>query len=219
MDATPSRRRRLQAARLYFISDGRPGGRKLGDVLPAVLAAGVDAFQLRDKHAGDKQLIRLGEAARRWCDDAGALFFLNDRADLAVEVDADGVHIGQDDIDVGIARAIVGPDRVVGLSTHTPEQIDAAAMPDYIGVGPVYETPTKPGRPAAGLDLVRHAAVHARMPFFAIGGIDADRVAAVRAAGAERVAVVRAIADARDPAEAAGELRAALELSVEAGVG
>jgi thiamine-phosphate pyrophosphorylase len=112
------------------------------------------------------------------------------------------VHVGQDDLPVQEARRIVGPDRLVGLSTHTPQQIDTAEGADYIGVGPVHATPTKPGRPAVGLDLVRYAAEHATVPFFAIGGITADNVDAVRDAGATRVAVVRAVVEAEDPAHA-----------------
>jgi thiamine-phosphate pyrophosphorylase len=205
------RRAQLRAARLYLICDAQPGGRELADLLPAVLEAGVDVFQLRDKRLADDELLELGLAARHWCDEHGALFILNDRPNLAVGVGADGVHVGQGDVAVEAARAIVGNDRIVGLSTHSAEQIAAARGVDYIGVGPVNETPTKPGRPAVGLDLVRHAAVHADVPFFAIGGITAENVAAILAAGARSVAVVRAIAEADDPRAAARELRAAIE--------
>jgi thiamine-phosphate pyrophosphorylase len=205
------RSERLRAARLYFICDARPGGRALAELLPAVLEAGVDVFQLRDKRLADEELLELGLAARDWCDEHGALFIVNDRADIAVAVGADGVHVGQDDVSVETARAIVGGERVVGLSTHSPDQIAAARGADYIGVGPVNETPTKPGRPAVGVELVRHAAAHANVPFFAIGGIDAGNLAVVLAAGARRVAVLRAIADASDPAAVARELRAAVE--------
>jgi thiamine-phosphate pyrophosphorylase len=126
-------------------------------------------------------------------------------------VDADGVHVGQDDMSVAEARELAGPDRIVGLSTHTPAQVDAAAGVDYIGVGPVHATPTKEGRPAVGTELVRYAAAHATVPFFAIGGIDTTTIGAVVEAGARRVSVVRAIAEAADPALAARTLRAALE--------
>jgi thiamine-phosphate pyrophosphorylase len=209
--AEVDRSERLRDARLYFICDARPGGRALADLLPAVLEAGVDVFQLRDKRLADDELLELGLAARRWCDEHGALFILNDRPDLAMAVGADGVHVGQDDVPVEAARAIVGDERLVGLSTHSPEQIAAAGGVDYIGVGPVNETPTKPGRSAVGVELVRHAAAHANVPFFAIGGITAGNVSAVLAAGARRVAVLRAIADAGDPTAAARELRAAVE--------
>jgi thiamine-phosphate pyrophosphorylase len=209
--AETDRSERLRAARLYFICDARPGGRALADLLPAVLEAGVDVFQLRDKRLADDKLLELGLAARRWCNEHGALFILNDRPELAVAVGADGVHVGQGDVAVEAARAIVGGERIVGLSTHSAEQIAAAHGVDYIGVGPVNETPTKPGRPAVGVELVRHAAAHAEVPFFAIGGITAANVAPVLTAGAQRVAVVRAIAEARDPAAAARGLKAALE--------
>ena len=208
--AVIDRSERLRAARLYFICDARPGGRALADVLPAALAAGVDVFQLRDKRLADEALVEVGLAARRCCNEHAALFIVNDRPDLAVAVGADGVHVGQEDVPVQAARAIVGGERIVGLSTHTPQQIVAARGVDYIGVGPLNETPTKPGRPAVGLGLVRDAMAHANVPFFAIGGITIDNVAAVVAAGARRIAVLRAIADAADPAAAAHELRAAV---------
>jgi thiamine-phosphate pyrophosphorylase len=179
----------------------------------------VDVFQLRDKRLADDELVELGLAARRWCDEHEALFILNDRPELAVSVRADGVHVGQGDVAVETARAIVGNDRIVGLSTHSAEQIAAACGVDYIGVGPVNETPTKPGRPAVGVELVRHAAAHAEVPFFAIGGITAKNVGAVLAVGARRVAVVRAIAEARDPAAAARELRAATDTAATATAG
>jgi thiamine-phosphate pyrophosphorylase len=154
------------------------------------------------------------------CREHAALFILNDRPDLAAAANADGVHVGQDDVAVSEARALLGPDRLVGLSTHTPEQVEAAseAGADYIGVGPLYETPTKPGRPAVGLELVRYAAVNATMPFFAIGGVDPGNLAAVRGAGAGRVAVVRALVRAGDPERVARELRRAFEPD-RAGVG
>jgi thiamine-phosphate pyrophosphorylase len=151
----------------------------------------------------------------------GALFVLNDRPDLVAAAGADGVHVGQDDAPIAKARAAVGPDRLVGLSTHSPDQVDAAgAKPvDYIGVGPVYATPTKPGRPAVGLELVRYAAEHATVPFFAIGGISPANVDAVRDAGAKRIAVVRALTEAADPARAARALRTAIAAGAEVTVG
>jgi thiamine-phosphate pyrophosphorylase len=214
------RRARLAQARLYFVCDGRPGGRALRDVLPGALAGGVDVFQLRDKHAGDRELLRIAAQARALCHDAGALFVLNDRPDLAVAAGADGVHVGQDDEPVAAARAVLGPDRLVGLSTHGVAQADAAAAldVDYIAVGPVHATPTKLGRPAIGLEPVRHAARTVAVPWFAIGGVDGDTVGAVAAAGASRVVVVRAIAEAADPEQAARDLRAALERPVRGAV-
>jgi thiamine-phosphate pyrophosphorylase len=201
------RRARLAAARLYFIADGAAVDRVLG----AALAGGVDVFQLRDKALGDERLLAAAARARELCAAAGALFVVNDRPDLAAAADADGVHVGQDDAPVAAARAAVGDGRLVGLSTHTREQVDAAAGVDLIGVGPVHATPTKQGRPAVGLDLVRHAATHARVPWFAIGGLHAGNLAPVLAAGAERISVVRAIAEADDPEAAARTLRAMVD--------
>ncbi len=139
-----------------------------------------------------------------------ALFILNDRPDLVLAAGADGVHVGQDDDPVPEARNRVGAERLVGLSTHTPDQVDRAHGVDYIGVGPVHPTPTKPGRPAVGLELVRYASDRAAVPFFAIGGIEPANVVAVRDAGATRIAVVRAVTEADDPERVARELRGAL---------
>jgi thiamine-phosphate pyrophosphorylase len=181
-------------------------------VLGPALEGGVDVFQLRAKDADDEQVLAAAQVARELCDAAGALLIVNDRPDLARLAGADGVHVGQDDASVAEAREQLGPELLVGVSTHTPEQIDDAgtAGADYIGVGPVHATPTKPGRAAVGHDLVRYAAVAADLPWFAIGGIDAANVDQVVAAGAQRIAVVRAVADAADPRSAARELRAAL---------
>jgi thiamine-phosphate pyrophosphorylase len=213
-----TRRERLRRARLYFVTDVRPG---LEELLAAALAGGVDMVQLRDKSASDDELVRAAAVFRRLCDEHGALFWLNDRPDLVEVCDADGVHVGQGDMPVAEARrAAGGADVLVGLSTHSPSQIDAAVAAgeaDELSVGPVWETPTKSGRPAAGLDYVRHAArVAGSRPWFAIGGIDLDNVREVIAAGASRVVVVRAIRDAPDPRVAAAALREALE---EASVG
>jgi thiamine-phosphate pyrophosphorylase len=197
--------RRLRAARLYLICDERPD-----EFLRAALRGGVDIVQLRMKSADENRILAAGRRFARLCATHGALFILNDRPDLVAACAADGVHVGQDDAPVAHARELLGPERLVGLSTHTPEQIERANAdsPDYIGVGPVYETPTKPGRPAVGLALVGYAAQHARMPFFAIGGIEAGNVEAVRRAGARGVAVVRALTEAPDPERVARELRA-----------
>jgi len=206
-----NRRVRLEAARLYLVIESRVSGQEADPVVEAALAGGVDVVQLRDKGASDAELVAAGARLRALCDARGALLIVNDRPDLAPACEADGVHVGQDDAAVAEARRAVGPDRLIGLSTHSPEQIAAAAGTgaDYIGVGPVYETATKPGLAPVGLELVRHAAAHAKLPFFAIGGIDAERVAEVAAAGAERVAVVRAIRDAADPRVAAERIRVA----------
>ena len=172
--------------------------------------------QLRDKQASDERLLASASRLRSLCSDAGALFWLNDRPDLAVAADADGVHVGQDDMPVSEARSVVGPERLVGLSTHSPDQLEAAleSDADQLSVGPVWATPTKEGRLAAGLEYVRHAAaVAGERPWFAIGGIDPGNVVDVIEAGARRVVVVRAIRDAADPEAAARELRAQLRRS------
>ena len=201
------RRERLHAARLYLVCGEQPD-----EFLRAVLGAGVEVIQLRMKDAPDEQIVAASRRFAAAAAEHGALFILNDRPDLVHATGADGVHVGQDDAPVAETRAAVGPDRLVGLSTHSPEQVDAAAgVPvDYIGVGPVHETPTKPGRPAVGLAVVRYASAHATVPFFAIGGITPDNVGDAREAGAERIAVVRAITDATDPAAATRALRSAL---------
>jgi thiamine-phosphate pyrophosphorylase len=198
---------RLREASLYLVC-----GAIDEELLDAALRGGVEVVQLRAKSANEPELLHAAEVFARVCRHHGAVFILNDRPDLVAAVGADGVHVGQDDMPVAAARALVGEHRVVGLSTHSPAQIDAAGAlaVDYIGVGPVHATPTKPGRPAVGTELVRYAADHGRMPFFAIGGIDAGTLPAVIAAGAHRVAVVRAIAGAEDPEQAARELRRAL---------
>jgi thiamine-phosphate pyrophosphorylase len=209
------RRERLSEARLYLVCDARPDA-----FLHAVLNGGVDIVQLRIKHASDAEILAAAGRFKRVCAEHGALFVINDSAELAVEADADGVHLGQEDTPVAKAREIVGPERLVGLSTHNRRQVLEAGVEarraglerlgaDYIGVGPVHETPTKPGRPAVGLELVHFAALGSRVPFFAIGGIDRTNVERVRAAGAERIAAVRALTAASDPERAARELRPA----------
>jgi thiamine-phosphate pyrophosphorylase len=184
------------------------------DLVRAALAGGVDMVQLRAKRTSDDEVLRAAAALRRACDEHGALLWVNDRPDLALAAGADGVHVGQGDMPVAEVRERVGPDLLIGLSTHASEQLDAALRSEAneLSVGPVRETPTKPGRPAAGLDYVRYAAAHAgARPWFAIGGIDLDNVRDVVEAGARRIAVVRAIRDAADPGAAAAALRAALE--------
>jgi thiamine-phosphate pyrophosphorylase len=207
--AGPLRRERLRTARLYFVCDARPHGEDPEALLRAALSGGVDIVQLREKELGRADIERAAATFRRVCDTYSALFILNDDPDLARACDADGVHVGQDDGSVSAARELLGPDAIIGLSTHSEEQIAASAEQpvDHISVGPIWETPTKAGRPAVGLDLVRHAAAHATHPFFGIGGIDASNAEQVVAAGAERLCVVRAIRDAADPMAASEELR------------
>ena len=183
----------------------------LPEFLDAILGAGVDIVQLREKTAEAGDLLGWSAMFREAADRYGALFILNDRPDVALAAGADGVHVGQDDLPVDVARRIVGPDAVIGLSCHRVEDYEqASADADYLTAGPVYETPTKPGRPGVGLELVRHAAGHVDRPWFAIGGIDATNIADVGAAGARRIAVVRAVTEADDPASAVRDLRSAL---------
>jgi thiamine-phosphate pyrophosphorylase len=208
------RRERLTSARLYFICDARPEGEDPEPLLRAALDGGAQIVQLREKELDDRALLRSAATFRRLAEGFGALFILNDRPDLARAAGADGVHIGQEDGNLSEAREIIGPEAIIGLSTHTPEQLDSAGemgLADYVSAGPIWETPTKPGRPATGLDLISHAAEHASMPFFAIGGIDQSNVGEVTKAGATRIAIVRAIRDADDPRAAAAALRAALD--------
>ena len=207
--AGPLRRERLRTARLYFVCDARPGGEDPEALLRAALSGGVDIVQLREKELGRTEIERAASTFRRVCDTYSALFIVNDDPDLARSCDADGVHVGQDDASAEAARALLGPDAIIGLSTHSPEQIAAAAERpvDHISVGPIWETPTKAGRPAVGLELVSHAAAHATHPFFGIGGIDPSNAEQVVRAGARRLCVVRAIRDAANPMAAAEELR------------
>jgi thiamine-phosphate pyrophosphorylase len=200
---------RLDDARLYVVTDARRERGDLEDFLRTVAGASADLLQLRDKTATDDEIRAAAEAFRRVCDDTGALFVLNDRPDLAVEVGADGIHVGQDDLHPDRVRAIVGPDVLVGRSTHSSEQLDASGEEDvdYVAVGPVHATPTKQGRPAVGLAPIRYAAEHAAHPWFAIGGVDRHTIGEVLDAGARRVVVVRAVTEADDPAEAVWTLR------------
>jgi thiamine-phosphate pyrophosphorylase len=214
------RRARLASARLYLVCDCMPGERDLGEFLAEAIAGGVDVVQLREKRLEDELLVEAASVAADACDAHGALFIVNDRPEVAAEVRADGVHVGQGDMPVHAVREIVGSDMLVGLSTHAPSEIDAALAAtadgtpyvDYIGVGPVHSTPTKPGRPAVGTELLAYASAHALVPFFAIGGISPHNVDAVLDAGASRVCVLRAICEAQEPRRAALALRAALEL-------
>ena len=190
-------------SRLYLITGARPD---LHELVEAAVVGGVDIVQIREKELPDAELLRVLQEMRALTRRLEVPLVVNDRPDLAVLAAADYVHVGQGDMPVEAARRF---GLLVGQSTHAPEEL-AASEADYAGVGPVYETPTKEGRPAVGLDYVRHAAAHARMPWFAIGGIDETNVRDVVAAGAERIAVVRAITDAADPERASATLRAAL---------
>ncbi|HEY2575257.1 MAG TPA: thiamine phosphate synthase [Streptosporangiaceae bacterium] len=200
-------RARLADARLYLCTDGRRGRGDLGEFLDAVLGAGVDVVQLREKGLEAREELRLLEVFADACQRHGRLLAVNDRADIALAAGADVLHLGQDDLPVPLARRILGPRPLIGASTHDPAQADAAASEpgvDYFCAGPLWVTPTKPGRPAAPPGLLAHLA-HRQpaRPWFAIGGISLGRLDAVLAAGATRVVVVRAITEADDPAVAA----------------
>jgi thiamine-phosphate pyrophosphorylase len=213
---------RLATARLYLCTDARRERGDLAEFADAALAGGVDIIQLRDKGStGEHQLGPLeardelaaleilADAARRH----GALVAVNDRADIARAAGADVLHLGQNDLPLAVARDIVGPNTLVGRSAHDRDQVAAAVGQDvdYFCVGPCWPTPTKPGRPAPGLQLVRIAAdLAGDKPWFAIGGIDARRLPDVLDAGARRIVVVRAIAAAEDPRAAAEQLSSAL---------
>ncbi len=209
---------RLRDARLYFVCEARPGDGDPAALLDAALRGGVDVSQLREKAPRcAEEIVAFAEPFRRAAEQHEVLFFLNDHPELVEACGADGVHVGQDDMPVADARAQAGLGALVGLSTHSPAQFDAAmaamgeARPDQLSAGPVWETPTKEGRPAAGLGLIEHAAATGGdTAWFAIGGIDLEIVGDVVRAGASRVVVVRAIRDAPDPEAAARQLRARL---------
>jgi len=201
------RRSRLADARLYLCTDGRRQQGDLAEFLDAVLAGGVDVVQLREKGIEARQEIALAEVFADAAGRHGALFSINDRADVAYAVKPDVLHLGQDDLPVTVARELLGDDVVIGRSTHAAAEVDHAVAQrgvDYFCVGPTWPTPTKPGRPAPGLSLLAHAAeIGTERPWFAIGGIDSSTLDEVLATGASRVVVVRAITDAEDPGAAA----------------
>ncbi|MFC9250318.1 thiamine phosphate synthase [Amycolatopsis thailandensis] len=210
----PQIRAALADARLYLCTDARSGRGDLAEFADAALAGGVDIIQLRDKTIEAKQEIAALEVLAEACEKHGKLLAVNDRADVALAAGAHVLHLGQDDIPVPLARRVLGDDVVIGRSTHSAEQAKAAAEEpgvDYFCTGPCWPTPTKPGRPAPGLDLVRStAAFGTSRPWFAIGGIDTERLPEVLDAGASRIVVVRAITEAEDPEAAARTLRSAL---------
>ncbi len=205
---------RLAAARLYLCTDARQRQGDLAAFLDAVLGAGVDIVQLRQKGLEAREELRFLEVFRRACDAHGALLAVNDRADVAYAAGADVLHLGQDDLPPGVARQIIGPGPLIGLSSHAEAEAAAGSTEpaaDYFCTGPVWPTPTKPGRPAPGLPLVRYAAgLGTGRPWFAIGGIDESTLDQVLDAGARRVVVVRAITEAADPAAATARLAARL---------
>jgi len=188
---------RLAAARLYLCTPDRPD---LAEFVGAVCHEGVDVVQLRDKAAEEETLVARAGVAMDAAHAAGALFIVNDRPDLAVRVGADGVHVGQDDATPLACRKLLGDQAIVGLSTHAPAELDAALLEpvDYVSVGPVTSTPTKPGRPGTGLGYVEYASRRCSIPFFVTGGVGPDTLADIAAAGARRFVVVRALTEAAD---------------------
>jgi thiamine-phosphate pyrophosphorylase len=203
---------------LYFVSGHRLAAGLLADLIADLASAGVGVVQLREKEMEAADVIRVAEPVADACRRVEVPFVVNDRPDIALAVGADGVHLGQTDLPVNVARRILGDAAIVGRSTHAPEEVDdESSRPgiDYIAVGPVERTPTKLGRPAAGIALVEHAARREadgllKLPWYAIGGIDEANIEDVMAAGAKRIVVVRAIAEADDPIAAAGRLSAVL---------
>lgn len=206
----PSRRERLRRSRLYLVLEARPHGEDPRPLLDAALSGGVDVIQLRDKELDGDALVAAAAPFRAACEEHGALFVLNDRPDLVEACGADGVHVGRSDMQVEQARSLVGPDRLLGLSVSTLDELGDVAGADYVGVT-AFNTPTKEDAVAGGLELLRAAKATLTVPWFAIGGIDFSNAAEVAAAGAPGLAVVRAVRDADDPEAAARSLRAALD--------
>jgi thiamine-phosphate pyrophosphorylase len=204
---------RLDDALVYLVAPAQLRAGRLADLVSELVDAGVGIVQLREKEAEAGDVIRMAEPVLAACREAGIPFIVNDRPDIAAAIDADGVHVGQNDLPATWARRIVGK-RIVGLSSHAEQEIDAALALgkdiDYLVAGPVHETPTKRGRPGTGLGLIRYAAERVDIPWFAIGGIDARALPGVLEAGARRIVVVRAITEAADPPAAAAELHALL---------
>jgi thiamine-phosphate pyrophosphorylase len=198
---TQGRRERLAGCRLYLLASSALCQRDLGAVVREALAAGVHMVQLREKSLSDRDLLTLARGIRELAQASGSLFVMNDRPDLAVLCHADGVHVGQEELSVRDARRIVGPDRIVGVSTHTIEQARQAVLDgaDYLGVGPVFPSSTKAFASLAGLEFVREVASEVTLPWFAIGGITAANVQDVLDAGATRIAVSGAICKTEDP--------------------
>lgn len=211
--AGSSRRAQLRRARLYLVTDDETPESELPRLIARAVAGGVDLVQLRRKQSQPEELRELAVRCLESAHDGGALFLLDDHVDLAREVGADGVHIGQADLSPAAARSLLGDELLLGLSTHSKQDVlRVGSQPvDYISAGPVHLTPTKPGRPAVGFEHVSVAAARSSVPVVAIGGLGVESVGAAMAAGADVVAVVRAICLADDPGEAASELRAAID--------
>ena len=209
-DTSGSPSRSLRNRRLYLCTPDRPD---LCGFVEACIEGGVDIVQLREKHLEARQLLEKASALRSVCAARGVPFILNDRPDLALESGADGVHLGQDDAPVSLARRILGPDALVGLSTHSAGQLDASHTEpvDYLSAGPVSPTPTKPGRAGTGTEYVSYATAHTGRPVFVTGGVSPQTVGELVAAGAEHFVVVRYLTESDDPRGAAARLRAAID--------
>ena len=204
------RLQQLKTARLYLVTSP---SENLCAIVEASLKGGLTLVQYRDKNTDDLTRFENAQKLCQLCHDYGALFLVNDRVDLALAVNADGIHLGQQDLPIAIARQILGPNRIIGRSTTNPQEMAQAIAEgaDYIGVGPVYETPTKVGKAAAGLDYVSYAAENSTVPWFAIGGIDQSNLGDVLKAGAKQVAVVREIMQSPNPTEATQDLLVQLQ--------
>jgi len=206
-------RQRLASARLYLLVTGSACAAALDFVIAEAAAGGVDVVQLREKDLGYRELLERARQVRRWTRDAGVLFIVNDRPDIARLAEADGVHLGQDDLPVREARRIVGPDALIGVSTHSLDQLHQAIRDgaSYVGIGPVFPSKTKQFEELAGLDYVRQASSETSLPAFALGGITVDNAPQVLAAGAKRLAVSSAICGADEPQPVARAFRALLD--------
>jgi thiamine-phosphate pyrophosphorylase len=200
----------LAGSNLYLCTPDRPD---LEDFLNAVIEGGVDIVQLRDKDLDDSALVDRGRLAARVCADHGVPFVLNDRPDLALDIPSAGVHVGQTDVSPALARSILGPHRLVGLSTHAPEELDASLSEplDYVSAGPVVPTPTKPGRPGTGLDYITYATARAGRPVFVTGGVTPETIPELATAGASSFVVVRYLTQSTDPKASARALRTAID--------
>ena len=200
----------LSGRRLYLCTPDRPD---LAEFVTACIEGGVDLVQLREKELDARPLLARAGVVADVCRAHGVPFVLNDRPDLALEAGADGVHVGQGDAPVSLARRILGPDAIVGLSTHGIQDLDAALAEDvnYLSAGPVEPTPTKPGRPGTGLEYVALASARAEVPVFVTGGVTPEKVSTLAAAGVNHFVVVRHLTQADDPRRAARDLRQAID--------
>ena len=204
----------LVGRRLYLCTPDRPD---LAAFVADCIRGGVDVIQLRDKSLDARCLISRARVARQVCNDAGVPFILNDRPDLALESEADGVHLGQDDAPVALARRMLGPTAIIGLSTHAPSEVATARQEqvDYLSAGPVVPTPTKPGRPGTGIDYIRFAVQGNELPVFVTGGVTPESIHELALAGARHFVVVRYLTESQDPRTAASQLISAIDRALD----